>query len=57
MLVMGDLAASSWVGILGGSVNDLKTTFRDAIAVETQSFAQRSIRRPLKAKARTKSTD
>jgi len=46
VLVMGDRAASAWVGILGGLVNDLKTTFRDAIAVETQSFAQRPIRRP-----------
>ena len=32
---MGDRAASSWVGILGGGVNDLKTTLRDAIAVES----------------------
>jgi hypothetical protein len=38
VLAMGDRAASSWVGILSGSVNDLKTTFGDAIAVEAQSF-------------------
>ena len=36
--------------------NDLKATFRDAIAVEAQSFAEKPSR-PLNAQARTKSTD
>ena len=34
MLTVGDRVASSSSHILGGSVNDLKTTFRDGIAVE-----------------------
>ena len=34
MLTGGDRAAGSSSHILGGSVNDLKTTFRDGIAVE-----------------------
>ena len=39
-LATGDRAASSWVGILGGSVNDLKATSRGAIAVDARSFAR-----------------
>jgi hypothetical protein len=34
VLTAGDRAASSSSHILGGLVNDLKTTFRDGIAVE-----------------------
>jgi len=33
VLTAGDRAASSSSHILGGSVNDLKTTFRDGFAV------------------------
>ena len=49
---MGDRAASSWVGILGGGVNDLKTTLRDAIAVESAIVRVEAIRQATARRAR-----
>ena len=50
MLTAGYHAASSSSHILGGSVNDLKTTFRDGIAVEGAMVrVEAPIGRPLDA--------
>ena len=53
----GDRTTSFWSRILGGSVNDLKTTFRDAIAVESAMVHVEAIRWPPDAQGSTKSTD
>jgi hypothetical protein len=50
VLTAGDRAASSSSHILGGLVNDLKTTFRDGIAVESAIVrVEAPIWRPLDA--------